>query len=185
MSDAPVQLLVAAFQSETGAKEALDKLKAAKKEDLIKILNAAVIVMDQKGKVKIQETGDMGGGKGALIGGAIGMIVPGVGTLIGGAIGASIGGMVAKMRDSGFNNERLATIGQNLKPGTSAIVAVVEHIWVTQVEDAMREAGADVMTETIGEDIQASLAKGNEVGYSLATGEDFLEVGRIETKPEV
>jgi uncharacterized membrane protein len=180
MSDAPVQLIVAAFQTESGAKEALNKLKEAKKEDLLKILNAALISMNAKGKVKIWETGDMKGGKGALIGGALGFILPGVGTLV----GAAIGGLAAKMRDSGFNDKRLATIGQSLKPGTSAIVAVVEHTWVTQVEAAMREEGANVVTEAISEDIQTTLAKGNELGISALASDDSIEIGRLESEPE-
>lgn len=184
MSDTPVQLIVAAFQTETGAKEALAHLKEAKKDDLIKILNAAVITMNQNGKVKIHETGDTSGKKGAVIGGALGIIVPGIGNVVGGVVGAAIGGLAAKMRDSGFNNDRLAVIGQGLKPGTSAIVAVVEHIWVDQVEAAMQEEGANVVTQAISDDIQETLTKGNEVGVSMAVGDDFLEIGRLETEPD-
>lgn len=181
MSDAPVQLIVAAFQTETGAKDALNKLKEAKKEDLIKILNAALITMNQKGKVKIHETGDTSGKKGAVIGGALGILLPGVGTLV----GAAIGGLAAKMRDSGFQDDRLKVIGQGLKPGTSAIVAVVEHVWVDQLETEMRESGADVVTQAISDDIQETLTKGHEVGISAAVGDGFFEVGRLESEPEV
>lgn len=180
----PVQLIVAAFQTETGAKEALAHLKEAKKDDLIRVLNAAVITMDQKGKVKIHETGDTSGKKGAVIGGTLGILVPGIGTVVGGVVGAAIGGLAAKMRDSGFRNDRLAVIGQGLKPGTSAIVAVVEHVWVGQLEAAMQEEGANVVTQAISDDIQETLSKGNEVGVTAAVGEDFLEVGRLETTPE-
>ena len=37
MSDVPVELIVAAFQDEGGAEAALQELKAAKKEGLIRI----------------------------------------------------------------------------------------------------------------------------------------------------
>jgi len=184
MSDAPVQLLVAAFKTEDGAQNALKELKAAKKDDLIKILNAAIITMNQKGKVKIHETGDMGGGKGAVIGAAIGTIIPGIGNVVGGVVGAALGGMAAKMRDSGFSNDRLAKIGEGLKPGTSAIVAAIEHIWVEQVETAMQEAGADVVTQEISDDIKKTLSSGGEVGYSAVAGDNYLEVGRLETHDE-
>jgi len=50
----PMQLIVAAFQSEDGAEQALESLKAAKKENLIKIENAAVIRKDMKGKLNIK-----------------------------------------------------------------------------------------------------------------------------------
>jgi len=43
MSDVPVQVIVAAFQDEKAAKDALEVLKEAKKAGLIKIENAAVL----------------------------------------------------------------------------------------------------------------------------------------------
>lgn len=184
MSDAPLELVVAAFKTEDGAKTAYEEMKAAKKEDLIRILNAAIITMNAKGKVKIHETGDTSGKKGAVIGAAIGTIIPGIGNLVGGVVGAAFGGLAAKMSDSGFNNTRLAKIGEGLHPNTSAIVAVIEHTWVADLENAMREEGADVITEVISEDIQNTLSKGGEVGYSAVKGDDYLEVGRLETEPD-
>lgn len=181
MADAPMQLVVAAFKTEDGAKEAYEEMKVAKKDDLIKILNAAIITMNQKGKVKIHETGDTSGKKGAVIGATIGTIVPGIGNVVGGVVGAAFGGLAAKLSDSGFRNDRLAKIGEGLKPGTSAIVAVIEHTWVADLENAMQEAGADVVTEAISEDIQNTLASGGEVGYSAVSTDEMLEVSRLET----
>ena len=48
-----------------------------------------------------------------------------------------MGGLVAKLRDSGFSDARLEAIGEGMPPGSSAIVAVVEHKWVEQVEKAL------------------------------------------------
>ena len=42
-------------------------------------------------------------------------------------------------------NERLRTLGESLKPASSAIVAVVEHTRVAEVEEAMAEAGTDAI----------------------------------------
>ena len=64
-----------------------------------------------------------------------------------------MGGLAAKLRDSGFSNQRLETLGEGLQPGTSAIVAVVEHTWVAQVEEALAEAEADVITAEIQADV--------------------------------
>ena len=110
MSDVPVQVIVAAFQDEEAAKGALKALKQASREGLIKIENAAVLRKDKKGKLHIKETHDMGGGKGAALGGVGGAAIG----LIAGAtlaapvvVGALVGGLVAKLRDSGFSNKRL------------------------------------------------------------------------------
>ena len=182
MNDNPVQVIVAAFQDEKTAKNALKELKQASRAGLIKIENAAVLRKDEKGKLHIKETHDMGGGKGAVFGGvggaAIGLIA-GPALVVPAAVGALVGGLVAKLRDSGFSNKRLETLGESLQPGTSAIVAVVEHKWVKQVEDAIAEAGADAVTAGLQADIAAQLEAGHDVAYTaLATQEGFA-VGRV------
>jgi uncharacterized membrane protein len=194
MSEIPVQLIVAAFQDENAAREALKGLKQAQKEKLIKIENAAVLSKDAKGKLHIKETADMGGKKGAALGGVAGAaigLIAGPALLVPAAVGALIGGLSAKLRDSGFSDARLKTLGENLKPGSSAIIAVVEHSWVAQVEQAMKEAGADAMTAALGADIAAQLEAGHEVAYTtisseqgfsaarLAVGEEMVEGGQV------
>ena len=146
MSENPIQLVVAAFKDEKAAKAALKELKKAQRAKLIKIENAAVLRKDKKGKLHIKETQDMGGGKGAALGGVGGAAVG----LIAGAtlaapavVGALVGGLVAKLRDSGFSDTRLKAVGEGLTPGSSAIVAVVEHKWVAQVEEVLAEAETD------------------------------------------
>src|SRR5262245_8482864 len=184
MSSVPVQLIVAAFQSENGADEALKQLKAAKKEHLIKIQNAAVIRKDAQGKLHISETGDMKGGKGAAIGGvtgaALGILTGGATLAIAGAT-ALIGGLAAKLRDSGFKDDRLKQLGASLRPGTSAIVAVIDHIWVAELEQELREAGANVVTEAIAADVAAQLEAGEQVAYTVIATDDAIAAGRIAT----
>ena len=182
MSDNPVQLVVAAFKDEDSAKEALMELKQAQKEKLIKIENAAVLRKDERGKLHIKETRDMGGGKGAVLGGvggaAIGLIA-GPALVVPVAVGALLGGLAAKLRDSGFSNQRLEALGEGLQPGTSAIVAVVEHTWVAQIEEALAEAEADVITAEIQADIAQQLEAGHEVAYSAIASEEGLALGRV------
>ena len=74
--------------------------------------------------------------------------------------GAAIGGLVAKLKDGGFDNNRLEQWGDQLKPGTSALVAVVDNIWVRDVEAALQKATRDIMTLEIGKDIATQLADG-------------------------
>jgi uncharacterized membrane protein len=182
MSDVPVQVIVAAFQEEGAAKEALKALKALKKEKLIGIKNAAVLRKDEKGKIHIKETADMGGGKGSVIGGVAGAaigVIAGPALLVPAAVGALVGGLSAKLRDSGFSDKRLETLGEGLKPGTSAIVAVVEHTWVKQVEAAIAEAGAEAVTASLQGDIAAQLEAGHDVAYSALATQQGLAVSRM------
>ena len=189
MSDVPVQVIVAAFQEEETAGEALKALKEAKKERLIGIQDAAIIRRDEDNKLHIKETADMGGGKGAAIGGVlggvIGLIGGPAGVVLGGAAGAAVGGVTAKLFDAGIPDERLEEIGSALKPGTSAIIAIIEHKWVAEVEQELAEAGADVLTEALRDDIAEQLAEGKEVMYSAISTDEGLATSRVAADDEV
>ena len=183
MSDVPVQLVVAAFQDENGADEALKELKQAKREKLIGIVDAAVIRRDENDKVHIKETEDVGGGKGAVAGGlfgaAIGLLGGPAGVILAGATGALVGGLAAKKIDMGISNDRLKELGDGLKPGTSAIVAIIEHKWVAELEQELAEAGADVMTQALKADISAQLEAGREVSYTAVSTEGAMAAERV------
>jgi uncharacterized membrane protein len=186
MADVPVQVIVAAFKDEQRADNALQQLKELQKEKVIHIEDAAVLRKDADGKLHLKETADMGGGKGAVIGGVtggvIGLLAGPVGLAVG--LGAVVGGLAAKLRDSGFNDARLRKLGEGLTPGSSAIVAVVEHTWVAEVERQMAEQGADVITEALRDDIAAQLRAGGEVSYTaIATG-DALATERAAVSDE-
>jgi len=189
MNDVPIQVIVAAFQEEETAGEALKALKEAKKERLIGIQDAAVIRRDEDNKLHIKETADMGGGKGAAIGGVlggvIGLIGGPAGVVLGGAAGAAVGGVTAKLFDAGIPDERLEEIGSALKPGTSAIIAIIEHKWVAEVEQELAEAGADVLTEALRDDIAEQLAEGKEVMYSAISTDESLATSRVAADDEV
>lgn len=188
MSDVPLQIIVAAFQEEEAADAALKTLKEAKREKLISIDNAAVIRKDEEGKLHIKETSDLTGGKGAgvgvLVGGAIGLLGGPLGVAVGSALGAAVGGVTAKLYDGGFKDERLREIGNSLTPGTSAIVAVIEHRWVAELERDLAEEGADVMTTALAEDIAEQLQKGGELSFTAISGEEGFAAGRVATSDE-
>jgi uncharacterized membrane protein len=159
MSDAPLDVVVAAFNDQTGAEAALAKLKEAQKEGVIKVNDAALLNKDADGKLHVRETGDMTGTRGAAIGGVTGAVVGVLAGPVGWAAigGAAIGGLVAKLRDSGFNNKRLEQWGENLTPGSSAIVAVIEHTWVTELEKLLAEGAKEIASLAVEADIAAQL----------------------------
>jgi uncharacterized membrane protein len=181
MSDVPVELIVAAFNDEKGADAALKQLKQAKKEKLIKIENAAVLRKDQKGRLHIKETADVGGGKGAVVGGVAGAtigLIAGPLLVVPAAVGALVGGLTAKLKDSGFSDERLETLGEGLTPGSSAIVAVVDHVWVAAVEEQLAQEGADLMTAKLQADIASQLEANHDVAYSALVTQEGYDVSR-------
>ena len=143
MSKTPVDFVVAIFPTQNGADAAL---KQAQEDNLAGIQETAVLHKDEEHKVHIHEPEDMGGGKGAAIGAIVGGLiglVTGPGAVIVGAAGAAIGGLTAKLHDTGFDNKDLAALAESLRPGKSAILATVEEQAVDQVAEAWSAAGGE------------------------------------------
>jgi uncharacterized membrane protein len=123
------------------------------------VKDAAVLTRDQNQQLHISESADKGFGRGAVIGGVAGAAVGLLAGPIGWATlgGAAVGALAARLRDGGFPDERLRQMGSGLQPGSSALVAVIEHVWLEDVERMLEEKGADLATEAVASDIAAQL----------------------------
>ena len=185
MTDVPVQVVVAAFRSEAAANQVLEQLKQLQRTGEIKIDDAAVLDRDLNNKLHIRDTRDWGFGKGAAVGGTVGVagVVLGVMTgPVGWAVlgSALVGGVASKMHHTyGFNEARLRKLGDSLQPGNSAIVAVVEHLWVARVEEAMKQQSTDILVELISKDVADQLAAGKDVSYTAVAAGDTLATERV------
>jgi uncharacterized membrane protein len=169
MMEEGVELIVAAFQDELGANRALDELKIMSRDQQFDVQNAAILRKDEQGKLHIKETADMGSGKGTVIGGSIGAaigVVAGAALVAPIAVGALIGGLSAKAKDAGFKDERRRRIGESLKPGSSAVIAVTGPMPVDQFRRSLEAAGADLITETLSAELAEQLEAGHDVAYS-------------------
>ena len=189
MSDAPVQLIVAAFNDEDAAKQAWKTLKNARWSGIIGVDNMARIRRDEKNKIHIKEQGDPGGGKGAavgaVVGGVIGSIAGPLGAMVvGSATGAVVGGITAKVFDSGIPDDRLKEIGEALQPGTSAIVAVIEHKWVAELEKELEDEATDVFVHGLAADIAEQLAEGKDVAVTAVASEAGVAMERVAGNEE-
>ena len=147
----PAHAVVARFRNEDGASNALDKPKQINKEQPIGIQNAAVIKMGNDGKLRISETADMSGGRGMVVGGVVGGVIGLLGSTVLWplGIGAAVGGLAARLRDSGFPNQKLEELGTRLQPGDSLLVVAVDEAAVGPVSGILKDAGADVIREAI------------------------------------
>jgi uncharacterized membrane protein len=177
------QVVVGTFADEYGATSALETLKDGQKNGRFRIVDAAVLHRAPDGTLKVSEVvGDMHGGKGAMIGGVSGAVL---GRLAGpggwaAGIGAFAGGLAAKLRDSGFKDERLRKLGDSLTRGSSAIVVVADVRDVDEVEKYMANAGANVVTEEIRKDIADHLESGRDIAYSALAYAGVVETTSVE-----
>jgi uncharacterized membrane protein len=155
MTGSPVQVVVASFAQEQGAEHALRELEDAEKVKQLSITDAAVLWKDRSGELHVKEPGQTTGTRGAVYGGVTGAVLGVIAGPVGLAAlgGAAIGGLVAKLRDSGFDDERLAQWGADIAPGSSAFVAVIEDKWVTEIEAMLAETAKEVTSFAIADDV--------------------------------
>jgi uncharacterized membrane protein len=66
--------------------------------------------------------------------------------LIATAAGAVIGGITAKLHDANLPSDTLRKLGEQLTPGTAALVAIVDETLVTQAKEALSRLNAKVST---------------------------------------
>ncbi len=156
----PISVLAAFYDNETEADGVLTHLKKMDSDGTISIVDAAVMVKAEDGrKVKVSETAEFttkrGVVSGAVLGGVLGIIFP-PSILAMGAVGAAAGAALGHFTDQGFKNNVLKEIGENLPPGGSCIVAVVEEKWVTQLSTALEGYG-DLARYALDADASAKL----------------------------
>jgi uncharacterized membrane protein len=92
-----------------------------------------------------------------VTGGVIGLLGAAVAPPL--AIGAFVGGLAAKLRDSGFQDKSLKELGTTVQPGHSALVLSVAD--GEAAEQMLVACGATVVRETIDGHFAATLE--NEV----------------------
>ncbi len=174
---------MAAFSNIEEAGQMLADLKQGRKEGLIGIVDAAVVVKDENGKLKIKDTKSRrrrrkGLITGGVVGGLVGLLtgLVGLAALGGGAIGMLAGRMAGYPAKA-----TMQSVGETLPPSSSAIVAVIEHTWVAKVEDAMMEAGATVLRAALAADVAAQLeADGNVIYTAIQDGETATAARIVE-----
>lgn len=181
----PVQVIVAAFSTPDGAGKVMDDLKQGRKAGLIGIVDAAVVVKDADGKLKVTDSkrrGVRGFVTGGVVGGLVGLLVaPPVAAVA--ATGGVIGALVGKLKGAPLKSE-MQSIGSALTPNSSAIVAVIEHSWVSQLQAALLAEGAQLIQDAIKADIAEQLNTGGNVLYTVVGGDAGVGAARIVTASE-
>jgi uncharacterized membrane protein len=161
MRSDPNQALVVSFPDENKAQEVLETLKQLNAAHDVALSSAAVIRRDPDGKVNVHETRDFnakqGAVAGALAGGLIGLLRGNA--LAGAAIGTAAGFGASKLVDLGLPDDFLKQIGDQLTPGSSALVAIVTF---ENVADAMKVldqyAGAKILHSALSPDVAQQLS---------------------------
>ena len=133
-------LVVLAFDTETGAEEMRDDLMQMQKEHIIGLEDAAVAIRQTDGKTKIKQVQSLAGA-GAL-GGAFWGLLIGIIFLVpvfGLVIGAAAGALAGKYQDLGVDDKFIKEVGNTIQPGTSALFLLVREATPDKVMDGLKK----------------------------------------------
>jgi uncharacterized membrane protein len=134
----PRALVYAAYDTQDGAKQAYDAMKETQKQGSVHIDAFAVVSKDTNGRVHVRSTQE----RDAVAGAVVGALVGAVGGPAGAAVGAGAGGGIGFLTGDavGIPREEINAIKSSLKPGSSAVIAVLDQRWVSDVERSLHDA---------------------------------------------
>jgi uncharacterized membrane protein len=152
------ELIVLAFQSETGAKEALSELGRLKKRKVLDLADAATVVRRADGKVKVKQAVDLVGAGafgGAFWGMLIGLIfwMPWLGI----AIGAITGAIAGRFTDIGIDDSFIKQVGSTIEPGHSALFLLTNRIIDARVLPALQKYHPTVLRTNLSAEDEEKL----------------------------
>lgn len=155
MADEELHLMAAIYPTKEDATYVLEALEMMHKNVTITLEDAVLISKNAEGKIDIDESDEMttreGATRGALIGGAFGLIFPPA-MIVTGLIGGAIGGLIGRIRDTGIENDQMAGIAEQLQPGGAAVVALTPTASVPQVQNAMTGFEGELVVQPLSDE---------------------------------
>jgi uncharacterized membrane protein len=164
MSD-ELQVVSAVYPDEDRAESILGMLQQMHRASTIDLKDAALVIRESDGRMRIKETKEVttakGAKRGAIIAGIFGVIYPPsliASVLVGGGIGAIWG----KIRDTGIKNSSLKQIGDALQPGQVALVALADAESAPKIEVALQGYEARPVRSQLSSEESAAVAEASE-----------------------
>ena len=143
-------LVVIVYPTEAKAEEMRQKLFGLQKEYLIQISDAAIAVMHEGGKIKLNQLlnttalGAASGGFWGLLIGAI-FLMP----VFGAAIGAASGALGGALSDYGVNDNFMKELSGSLQPGNAALFVLIQKMTGDKVLEAIKGTGGVVLKTSL------------------------------------
>ena len=134
-------LIYAVYPGQDTASQVLKTMQSAQGPTTgERIHSYAVVSKDLAGKVTVRDQRKRDAGIGAVLGGVIGL----VGGPLGVAAGATAGGSVGYLTGDavGIPRDKVESMKESLTPDSSALVVVLDDLWVKDVEHDLNQAHA-------------------------------------------
>lgn len=147
-------VVIATFEDEATAADALQVMQEAHREEQLEFKAYAMVQRDSENRLHVKETGDPGGIAGAVSGGALGAALGLLAGPIGLAVltGAVAGGVAMKLRDTGVKSDAIRAAGDSLRPGMAALVVLAEEGSEDFIAEKLRLNGGNVTGAMLAEE---------------------------------
>lgn len=150
------------FRDPALSQEALMAALRLTSKGQLELDDAVIVTKDERGKVRLMQTRETTPFQAALSGSWLGLFaglfVPG-GPLIPMALGAAAGGLFAKLRDRGINDDEMRSWGEQLDAGSAALFLLVEDCHQARALHEVARFEATVLTSTAPPDLVATVSE--------------------------
>jgi uncharacterized membrane protein len=153
-------LFVIAYEDEFKAEEVRLTLAKLQQEHLIELEDAAVVVKNKDGQIKLKQAVNLtaaGAASGSFWGLLIGMLF--LSPLLGAVLGAAGGALGGALTDIGVDDNFMRELGETMQPGTSALFVLVQKVTPDKVLDEVAPYGGKVLRTSLTKTDEAELQK--------------------------
>ena len=152
------EIVVLGFKDMTTADEAAEELQRMQSEGLISLSDWARVIRKPDGKTDVKQavgTAGTGAAGGALWGMLFGLIflIP----IAGLAIGAATGALMGALSDYGIDDKFIKGLGNQIKPGTSALFLQVERATGDKVVDRLNKYQPELLRTSLTQEAEDKL----------------------------
>jgi uncharacterized membrane protein len=148
-----LELVMTMFDDENAASDAFELVLKLHKDGAIDIQDAATLVKRRDGRSLIHDARDVdapdGGLFGIIAGGLIGLIGGPLGSIIGAVAGGATGALSASLIDLGFSRDDLQALLDQLSPGSSLLIVLLEPVWLDKLDAALVSYAGMSMRRTL------------------------------------
>jgi arylsulfatase A-like enzyme/uncharacterized membrane protein len=161
MTNSLTDVLVGGYRRGDAATDDFDRLMRAVEDGQARIEGAILVTRDDDGAVTVRQHGDHRGRTGLGWGAGAGLVVglfspPLLGSIV---AGAAAGGLIGRFTDRRVESGVHDMIGEQLPPGSAAIIAVFDHDHRLAVERALPESLMTSVAQTDKEGVAALKAE--------------------------
>jgi len=145
MALGPVQLLAVGFDEPNFTGAIMDEVKRLRDHDIVRLIDVLIVAKDDDGHITQIELADKPELReyGALAGALLGLGAAGEeGAIVGAEAGAEAmaGGQL-------YDPDQVWVLAEQIPPGTTAAIAMLEHRWAIPLREAILDAGGEVLVD--------------------------------------